>query len=101
VEREGARGKWKLGSYGVRGDAQWDSIWLVEEAKAYAKEVKLDDAPDLWNNHIKAPGINKKSRDKALAGFWKTRPASVQVGAEEGLSGFTCKGAWNRLDKQA
>ncbi len=45
MEREGARGKRKLGLYGVHGNGQWESIGLVEEAKACAKAVKLDDAP--------------------------------------------------------
>jgi hypothetical protein len=73
VEREGARGKRKLGLYGVHSDAQWESICLVEEAKAYAKAVKLDDVPvpeHLWNDRVKASGITKEMRDKVLAGFW-------------------------------
>jgi hypothetical protein len=73
VEHEGAREKQKLGSYGVHGDAQWESICLVEKAKAYAKAVKLDDMPvpeHLWNDRVKALGIAKETRDKALAGFW-------------------------------
>jgi hypothetical protein len=70
VEREEARGKRKLGSYGVHGHVQQESICLVEEA--YAKAVKLDDAPvpeHLWNDRVKALGIAKETRDKALVGF--------------------------------
>ncbi len=73
MEHEGARGKQKLGSYGVHGNAQQESIHLVEEVKAYAKAVKLDDLPvpeHLWNDRVKALGIAKEMRDKALAGFW-------------------------------
>jgi hypothetical protein len=72
VECEGARGKRKLGSYRVHGNAQRESICLVEEAKAYAKAVRSDDVPvpeHLWNDHVKALGIAKEMRDKALAGF--------------------------------
>jgi hypothetical protein len=73
VEHEGARGKRKLGSYGVHGNAQRESICLVEEAKAYAKAVKSDDAPvleHLWKDCVKALGIAKETRDKALVGLW-------------------------------
>ncbi len=45
--------KQKMGSYGVHGDAQRKSLLPVEEAKVFAKVVKVDDAevPEyLWND---------------------------------------------------
>jgi hypothetical protein len=66
----------EMGSYGVHGDAQRESLCLVEEAKALAKAVKADDAEipiHLWNDRVKAPGISKEKRDNALVGLHKLR----------------------------
>ena len=55
----------KLGSYGIHGDAQRESLLMVEEAKEFAKAVKADDAEIplfLWNNRIKAPKGEKGRR---------------------------------------
>jgi len=55
--------------YGVHGDAQRESLRLVEESKDFARVVKADDAEipiHLWNDRVKAPVISKKRRYKAL-----------------------------------
>ncbi len=46
LEVESGKGRinQKMGSYGVHGDAHRESLLLVEEAKAFAKAVKVDDA---------------------------------------------------------
>ena len=62
----------KIGSYGVLGDAQLESLRRIEEAKEYAKAVKADDADipvHLWNDRVKAPGTSKENRDAALTGL--------------------------------
>ena len=62
----------KLGSNGIHGDAQQESLLKVEEAKEFAKAVKADDAEItlfLWNNRIEAPGVTKERRDAALNSF--------------------------------
>ncbi len=62
----------KMGSYGVHGDAQHESLLLVEEAKAFAKAVKADDVevPEyLWNNRVKMGWVPKEARDMALTSF--------------------------------
>ena len=64
----------KIGSYGVLGDAQLESLRRIEEAKEYAKAVKADDADipvHLWNDRVKAPGTSKENRDAALTGLRK------------------------------
>jgi hypothetical protein len=51
IEREGL----KMGSYHVHGNAQQESLLLVDEAKAFAKAAKADNAKipmHLWNNHV-------------------------------------------------
>ena len=68
----------KLGSYGIHGDAQRESLLMVEEAKEFAKAVKADDAEIplfLWNNRIKAPGVTKERRDTDWTHFesWALR----------------------------
>ncbi len=66
--------KQKMGLYGVHGDAQCESLCLVEEAKAFAKAVKADDAEipiHLWNDQVNAPGIPQEKRDNALIGLRK------------------------------
>jgi hypothetical protein len=62
----------KTVSYGVHGDAQRKSLLLVEDAKAFAKAVKADDAevPEyLWNDRVKMGWVPKEARDMALTGF--------------------------------
>jgi hypothetical protein len=64
----------KIGSYGILGDAQLESLRRIEEAKEYAKAVRSDDADipvHLWNDRVRAPGISKEKRDAALTGFRK------------------------------
>jgi len=64
----------KIGSYGILGDAQLESLQRIKEDKDYAKAVKADDADipvHLWNDRFKAPGISKEKRDAALTGFRK------------------------------
>ncbi len=64
----------KIGSYGILGDAQLESLQRIEEAKEFAKAVKADDAEilvHLWNDRVKAPGISKEKQDAALTGFQK------------------------------
>ncbi len=64
----------KLGSYGVHVDAQLKAVEKVDEAKAYAKAVKADDAEvplHLWNERIRSPGVLREKRDAALTAFWK------------------------------
>ncbi len=64
-----------MGSYGVHGDAQRESLRLVlEEAKAYARAVKADDAEvpmHLWDNRVNATDVPKRQKVKALSGFRK------------------------------
>jgi hypothetical protein len=62
----------KMGSYGIHGDAQRESLLKVEEAKEFAKVVKADNAEIplfLWNNCVEAPGIPEARRDAALDSF--------------------------------
>ncbi len=64
----------KIGSYGVLGDAQLESLRRIKEAKEYAKAVKADDADlpvHLWNERVKAPGMSREKQDVALIGFRK------------------------------
>jgi hypothetical protein len=68
------RSRGKIGSYGVLGNAQLESLRRIEEAKEFAKAVKADNAKipvHLWNDRVKAPGISKEKRDAALTGFRK------------------------------
>ena len=44
-----------MGSFGMHLDAQRTALWLVDEAKDYAKAVKANDAgvpEQLWNDQI-------------------------------------------------
>jgi hypothetical protein len=69
-----ARSRGKIGSYGILGDAQLESLQRIEEAKEFAKAVKADDAEipvNLWNDRVKAPGISKEKQDAMLTGFQK------------------------------
>jgi hypothetical protein len=66
--------KLKLGSYGVHLDAQLESVEKVDEAKAYTKAVKADDAEvplHLWNKRTRSPGVTREKQDAALTAFWK------------------------------
>jgi hypothetical protein len=54
-----------MGSNGIHGDAQWDSLLKVEEAN------DAEIPPVLWNNQIKAPGVTKERRNSALDSFCK------------------------------
>jgi hypothetical protein len=58
----------------VHGDAQQESLCLIEETKAFAKAVKADDVEvptHLWNYHVLTSRTANKRRDKALTGFRK------------------------------
>ena len=64
----------KTGSYGIRIDAQLESLRKIKEAKEFAKAVKSDDTEIpvyLWNDRIRSPGMSKETRDAALAAFRK------------------------------
>ena len=64
----------RIGSYGVLGDAQRDSLHKVEEAKDYSKAVKHDDANiplHLWNDRVKAGDTPREKVDWALDVFRK------------------------------
>ena len=66
--------KQEMGSYGVHEGAQRESLRLVEESKEFARAVKSDDAEipiHLWNDRVRAPGVSKERRDKALVGLRK------------------------------
>jgi hypothetical protein len=74
IRKEVEAGPLKMGSYGVHGNAQRESLRLVEEAKAYARAVKADDAEvptHLRDDRISAPEIPKEQQDRALAGLRK------------------------------
>ena len=75
VRKEMEAGHHKMGSYGVHGDAQRESLRLVlEEAKAYARAVKADDAEvptHLWDDRVNATDVPKRQKVKALSGFRK------------------------------
>jgi hypothetical protein len=74
VRKEMKAGHHKMGSYGVHGDAQRESLRLVEEAKAYARAVKADDAEvptHLWDDRVNATDVPKRQKVKALSGFRK------------------------------
>ena len=63
-----------MGAYGVHEGAQRESLCLVEESKEFARAVKSDDAEipiHLWNDRVRAPGVSKERRDKALVGLRK------------------------------
>jgi hypothetical protein len=62
----------QAGSYGVHIDAQHTALKLVDEAKAYAKAVKADDADvpvELWDNRIACAGVCPVKKRVALAAF--------------------------------
>ena len=61
-----------MGSFGGHGDAQRESLRLVEEAKAFSKAVKADDAEvpmHLWNDRVSMPGLPEETRNAALDGI--------------------------------
>jgi hypothetical protein len=61
-----------MGLYGVHGNVQRESLWQVEESKAFVKAVKPNNAAIalyLWNNWVNMLGINKETKDKALSGL--------------------------------
>ncbi len=63
-----------MGSYGMHGNVQWESLCLIEEAKAFAKVVKADDAEvptHRWNDQVSMTRMANKQRDKALTEFQK------------------------------
>jgi hypothetical protein len=71
VELGQGSAKQKIGLYRVHVDAQYKSLVRIEEAKAFAKAVKADDAEipkHLWNNLIMM-GPAPKEQGAALAGF--------------------------------
>lgn len=62
----------QAGSYGVYIDSQNTALKCIEEAKAYAKAVKADDAGipvALWNDRIVVSGIQPEAIDVALRAF--------------------------------
>ena len=64
----------QVGSYGVHIDAQHTALRLVNEAKAYAKAVKADDAGvpvHLWDDHIELVGVSPQVFGSALRAFQK------------------------------
>ncbi len=69
-----SRSSGKIGSYGVLGDAQLESLQRIKEAKKFSKAAKADNADipvHLWNERVKAPGISKEKQDATLTGFRK------------------------------
>ncbi len=69
-----SRSRGKIGSYGILGDAQVESLQRIEEAKEFVKAVKADNADIpvyLWNERFKSPGISKEKQDAPLTGFQK------------------------------
>jgi hypothetical protein len=74
IRKEVEAGPSKMGSYGVHGNAQRESLRLEEEAKAYAQAAKANNAEvptHLWNDRIVMPKITKERWDRALAGLRK------------------------------
>ena len=64
----------KRGSYGMKAEAQRESLERVREEKEYAKAVKADDATVpvlLWNRRVEKKGVTAEARDSALNGFRK------------------------------
>jgi hypothetical protein len=62
------------GSYGVHIDAQHTSLRLIDEAKAYSKAVKADDAAvpvQLWNDRITRGDVNPMLMGIALTALRK------------------------------
>jgi len=62
------------GSYGMHIDAQNTALRLVDEAKAYAKAVKADDAGipvQLWNDRISFAGVGSEVMGVALTALRK------------------------------
>ena len=61
-------------SYGVHIDAHHTALRLVDEAKAYAKAVKADDAGipvHLWNDRISLAGVSSEVMGIALTALRK------------------------------
>jgi hypothetical protein len=74
IREQVERGPLRMGSYGVHGDAQWESLCLVDEAKAFTKAIKSGNAgvtTHLWNNQIMTAGMPKEHRNGSLTGFRK------------------------------
>ena len=70
--KEMEAGSCKMGSYGVHGDAQRESLRLIEEAKEYARAAKADNAEvptHLWDDQVAASDVPKGQKDQALSGF--------------------------------
>ena len=68
--KELRRGMTQEGSYGVYIDAQLMALRSVDEAKAYAKAVKSDNAGipvELWNKRIPLAGVSPEVLAGALA----------------------------------
>jgi len=68
----GVAGLPRMGSFGVHGDAQRKSLRLEEEAKAFSKAVKADDAEvpmHLWNDRVTMPGLPAETRNTAFDGI--------------------------------
>jgi hypothetical protein len=66
--------KLKFGLYGVHMYSQREAVEKMDEAKAYAKAVKADDAEvplHLWNERIRDPGVTQEKHDAALTAFQK------------------------------
>ena len=64
----------QVGSFGAYIDAQLMALQAVDEAKAYAKAVKSDDAGipvELWNDRIPLVGVSSKVLYSALAALRK------------------------------
>ena len=92
-----------MGSYRAHGDAQCESFRLVEESKDFVRAVKADDVEipiHLWNDRLKAPGVSKERRDKALVGLHKLGML-VQESPAERLFGLPHKHLWGRLGEKA
>ena len=91
VRKEMEAGPHRMGSYGVHGDAQRESLRLVAEAKAYARAVKADDAEiptHLWDDRVNAPSVSKRQKGKALSGFRKLGFRWFRRGLVEDCSKF-------------
>jgi hypothetical protein len=64
----------QVGSFGVHLDSQTAALQRVDEAKAYAKAVKSDDAQipvELWNDRIEVSGVSSEVIKGALASLRK------------------------------
>jgi hypothetical protein len=53
-------------------DSQQEAVEKVDEAKAYAKAIKADDAEvplHLWSERTRAPGVTQAKGDAVLMAF--------------------------------